>query len=194
MTTAMLEPIARPLAVDVARECELTDAGRALLRDGIKAPQFLAQLAREGLWMDALRFAPFALPRREAVWWACLCLWQFYRPTPPTAADACFKAVVAWLQDGNDAARRAAYEAGQAAKTSTPAGSLAIAVFFHEGSISVVGQPEVPSKPAQLPLSLGAAVTQAIRLSPRAEVASRQNDYVRLALEVLTGRWPVPKK
>ncbi len=191
--TATLEAVKRPPARELARDCELTDAAHDLLVGDIKGPQFLAALAREGLWMDAVGFAPFCLPRTDAVWWASLCLWQYYRPAPSPEVDACLKAVVTWLQDPSDANRRAAYDAGQIAKPATPAGNLALGVFMSGGSISVAGQPEVPTKPKYLPQSLATAVKLAIRKSPTHLVAARQNDFVRLALEVLTGRWPLPQ-
>jgi hypothetical protein len=184
--------IVQPLAVDAARDCELSQEAQALLAPQVKAASFLAQLAREGLWMDSLRLAPHALGRAEALWWGALCLWQFYRPAPPPEADECLTIVVRWLQNRNETNRRAAYAAGQRAKTTTPAGNLALAVFFENGSMSLPDQPNVPVKPHYLPCTISSAVTLAIKLSPPDERVARQSDYVRLALEVMAGHWPLP--
>jgi hypothetical protein len=184
--------IVQPLAIEAAQDCELSSEAQALLAPQVKAASFLAQLAREGLWMDALRLAPHALGRSESIWWAALCLWQFYRPAPPPEADACLAAVTSWLQDRSEANRRAAYDAGKRAKTTTPAGNLALAVFFESGSMSLPDRPNVPVKPHYLPRTLSSAVTLAIKQSPPDERVARQSDYVRLALEVMAGRWPLP--
>lgn len=191
-TTETAIRIEQPLAHEVALDCNLSEAAQALLTPEIKAGSYLARLARENLWLDALRFAPYALERNSAIWWATLCLWQYYRPAPPAEIDRCLKAVIAWLREPSETARREAYMASQAAKVTTPAGNLALAVFFEFGSLAPVGQPEVPAKPHFMPQSLGAAITLAIKQSPLDLQAARQTDYVRLALEVMAGRWPLP--
>jgi hypothetical protein len=119
-------------------------------------------------------------------------LWEHYRPTPPVEVDRCLKAAVAWLREPSETARREAYMAGQEAKITTPAGNLAMAVFFEFGSLAPLGQPEVPAKPHLMPQALGAAITLAIKQSPLDQQSARQTDYVRLALEVMAGRWPLP--
>jgi hypothetical protein len=193
MSTVKNAPgIEQSLASAAARECDLSPAAEALLRPELKSGAFLARLAHENLWLDALRFAPFGLPRSQALWWGALCLWQCYRPAPAPEVDRCLQAVVAWLREPGEAQRREAYEAGRAARTTTPAGNLALAAFFDCGSLAPVGQPEVSAQPSLMPQTLGAALTLALKLSPRAEQAARQTDFVRLALEVMAGRWPLP--
>lgn len=189
---ATLDRIEQPLAADAARDCDISDNARHLLAPGLKSGSYLAQLARDNLWIDALRFAPYALERRAAIWWGTLCAWQFYRPTPPAEADRCLKAAVAWLNEPSEANRREAYMAGHAAHNTTPAGNLALAVFFESGSMAPVGQPEVPVKPHYMPQSLASAITLALKLSPRDQQLVLQTDFVRLALEVMAGRWPLP--
>jgi hypothetical protein len=176
----------------VLGQCELSDAARQALTSKIKLAPFLAQLVRDELWTDALRSAAFGLPRASALWWGTLCLWEFYRPHPAAAVERCLAATVAWVRDPTEANRRAAYDAGQAAEITTPAGNLAMAVFFSEGSLSPAGQPPVPTKPHYLPQSLAAAVVLAVKQSPRNIAGARGTDFVRLALEVLAGRWPIP--
>lgn len=194
MTATQTAPrIAQPMAIDAARDCELSEAARKLLVPQLKAGSFLAQLARDNLWLDALRFAPFALERRSAVWWGTLCVWQFYRPSPTPEVDRCLKAVIAWLHEPSEATRQDAHVASYAAKTTTPAGNLALAAYFESGSISPPGQPAVPTKPHYTPQSLASAITLALKLSPPDARLTRQTDFVRLALEVMAGRWPIPQ-
>lgn len=192
MSTTATAPVKAPLAMEAARGCELTPAAQSLLTKDIKIPQYLAQLARNNLWIDALHFAPFGLPRKEAVWWACLCLWQHYRPTPEPNVDACLKAVVDWIREPTEAHRRTAQQAGHDAGSATPAGNLALAVFLSEGSISLPGRPEVPANPKHMPHLLGQAVLLAVRQTPHDLAVAHQTDYVRLAMELLAGRWPKP--
>ncbi len=192
-TTATLPQVEQPLAMEAARDCDLSEAARKILTPQLKAGSFLAQLARDNLWLDALRFAPYALERRAAIWWGTLCVWQFYRPAPAPQIDRCLEAVIAWLHEPSEANRYAAYEASHAAKATTPAGNLALAAFFEFGSIAPPGQPEVPAKPHYMPQSIGSAITLALKLSPAELRLKRQTDFVRLALEVMAGRWTIPQ-
>lgn len=192
--TALEAPsrIEQPMAIDAACDCDLSDAARKLLAPKLKAASFLAQLARDNLWTDALRFAPFALERKAAVWWGTLCLWQFYRPTPTPEVDRCLRVVMRWLNEPSEANRRAAHVASHEAKATTPAGNLALAVFFASGSIAPEGQPEVPTKPHYTPQALASAITLAVKQLPGDVRTARQTEFVRLALEVMAGRWPIP--
>src|SRR5438270_5229403 len=75
-------------AAEVARNYELGADARGLLNDGLSPGAFVEALRAAALYDDALQFLAYALPKREAVWWACLCLWHGCRPGPDADAAA----------------------------------------------------------------------------------------------------------
>lgn len=92
---------------------------------------------------DALRLIAHALPKREAVWWACMCA----RAVPalePNALDA--EALVAaelWVRKPDEAARRATMEIAQKGGFRSAEAWAAVGAFWSGGSMSPEGQPEV---------------------------------------------------
>src|SRR5262249_38404749 len=85
-------------------------------------------------------FLAHALPGREAVWWAVLCVREVVGPAPPEPTASALRAAEAWVQDPSEAHRRAAGEASKGAGTSNSAGAAAAAAGG--GSAGPPGGPE----------------------------------------------------
>lgn len=173
-----------PAAAEIARAIKLTESARALLKEGHLAGQYQALLRQKGLLADAIRFTAASLPRRSAVWWGCLCLWERQRSEADAVAAAALQATVAWVMDPTDARRRAAGEVARAAGLGTPAGGLAQAVFFCGGSLSRPGLPIVAPDPTLTAKTVAAAILLASRQAPAKQVAEFQKRFLDLAQEM----------
>jgi hypothetical protein len=136
MSQGELTKISAKTAKEVAQRFSLGDEAFALHQDEMAPRQFLAVLMEKGLHADAARFLAHALPKREAVWWACHCAEQILGPEPPPAEAAAVKAARTWVIDPSDDNRRAAFTAAEAAKLGTPAGCAAMAAFMSGGSLA----------------------------------------------------------
>jgi hypothetical protein len=175
-----------PMADAIAGPVQLSAEARTLLREGQLAGAFQALLRRQGLLADAIRFTAAYLPRRSAVWWGCLCLWERQRTESTAAATAALQATVAWVLDPTDARRRAAGEAAQAAGPGTPAGQLAQAVFCCGGSLAPPGLPIVSPSASLTPNGVAGAILQASRQAPARQHADWQKRFLDLAQELAT--------
>ena len=136
--------LARIPAATSAEVCQHFRLGReatALQRDDLTPGQFLDLLTARGLFKDATRFLAHALPKREAVWWAVLCVWEVVGPSPPEPIEAGLRAAEAWVKDASETNRRAARAAAKVAGLSSPAGLTASAAFQSGGSL---GPPDGP--------------------------------------------------
>lgn len=116
---------------------------KTLLTPTLSPGDFLEALIREAQWPDAVRFLAHALPRREAVWWACTCA-RFTLPadSPPDAVAA-LQAAEAWVFQPTEENRRAAMQRAEAAGFDTPAAWSAVSVFWSGGSMAPPGAPPV---------------------------------------------------
>ncbi len=103
---------------------------------------FLSRLAASGTAKDALGFAAFILPRREAVWWAVQSLKIML---PGAASDPGLKAAEAWVREPGDATRQAALAAGERGDSEAPGTWAALAAGYSGGSMST--SHPVPSPP-----------------------------------------------
>ena len=63
------------------------------------------RLTGQMLHDDAIRYLAHALPKRNAVWWGCLCVWQAYRTGQSPKEKAALQAVITWLQEPDEGRR-----------------------------------------------------------------------------------------
>lgn len=188
MSKATVRPVISPIAAEVCRQFELSDAGHALLRPDQTADTFAHLLVENALHADAIRFWAHRLPKKEAIWWGCLCLWGCSRPEPAPEAAAALRAVVEWLRDDKEENRRRAEAVGRAAGINTPAGALAMAAFWSAGSIAPPDRPKVEAPAVATAQAVAGAIIAAAATSNQPQF---HEQFDALAREVADGknRW-----
>ncbi len=178
-------------AAEVAKLCPLSDEAKALLRDGQTPKQLFEQLLAKPLYLDAIRLLAATLPKREAVWWACLCARQAHGANPPAKIAAALTAAEKWVADPSEDNRRACQAAAEAEEMKTPAGCAAMAAFWSGGSL---GPPNVPAVPPGEQLTghgVAGAVMLAAVLNQPEKAAEKHKSFLNLGVEVASGtnRW-----
>ncbi len=182
-------------AVEVCKHFPLgEDAGR-LLAEGLTAEQYLEVLIGQHQYLDAVRFLAHALPKREAVWWGCLCVREAYGRGLPAAGAAALQAAERWATTPDEDNRRAAFAAAEAAGLGTPAGIAAVAAFWSGGSL---GPPHVKAIPPAEHLTgqgvAGAVLLAAVVIEPEKAV-DKYRRFFQLGEDVARGtnRWQTPE-
>src|SRR5438477_10479612 len=108
MAADRLKKIPAPTAAEVCKLFKLSAAGQRMLDPAATPGDFLDALAKAGHFTDAVRFLAHALPKREAVWWACLAAREtMLEDAAPEVQDA-LKAAEAWVFKPVEENRRAA--------------------------------------------------------------------------------------
>ena len=177
-------------AATAALVCRRFQPGRvatALLRADLTPEQFLDLLIERQLFNDATRFLAHALPKREAVWWAVLCVREVAGPEPPAGVEAALRAAEAWVRGPSEANRRAASEAAKAAGTNSPAGLAASAAFQSGGSVGPPDIPEILPSEYATARAVAHAVTFAALQDPREKAPERFSNSLAWGVEVATG-------
>src|SRR5262245_20865000 len=123
-------------ALEMLGRVRLEPQALALLTATHTPAEFVALLAERGHYADAARFAAFALPRREAVAWACRCVRAVLGPEAPPTAWGALHAAERWVAAPNEGNRRASLQAAQVAQFGTAAGCCAAAAFWSGGSLA----------------------------------------------------------
>ncbi len=179
-------------AGQLADICPLSAEATRQLDDTQTADVFLAMLIERELYSDAIRFTAYKLDKRDAIWWATLCLWDNQRQTTAPEVDAVFQAIVQWLQSPNDTGRRAVEAASREVGLNSPLGMLGQAVYFSEGSISLPDCPEVSPEPYATAKQVASAVLLASKKAKRPDytAADIQRRYLVLAAAVEQGQLP----
>ncbi len=155
MGTDAFANIAASTAKEICVRFKLDPEAEKLLKDGQTPRQFLELLIEKGLYLDAIRFLAFALPCREVVGWACLCV-RYALGQDPTKITGAQLAAEAWVAEPSEEHRRAALAAAEAENYKTPGACLGVAAFFSGGSISQPGLQSVPP-PAHATPSISAS-------------------------------------
>ena len=143
MSTTTANKLAVPLAPLLPR-LELDGPGTELLAGQADAAAALGALVAAGRLPDAMRLIAHALPKREVVWWACMCARAVPDPALPEPDAAALVAAEQWVRKPDEASRRAAMEAAQKCGFRTPEAWAAVGAFWSGGSMAPEGQPVVP--------------------------------------------------
>jgi hypothetical protein len=160
-TSTVAWPRLEKRVTEVCPEVEVGPKARLLFRESMTVLAYLELLRKNHLLEDAVCLLAAALPKREAVWWACQCMRSTAGKAPPGEDLACLKAAEAWVKDPSEGNRQAAESADAAAPSRTPAATVALAAAWSGDS---PGGPDAPVVAPQDHLS-GEAAASAIRLA-----------------------------
>ncbi|MGK7867390.1 DUF6931 family protein [Falsiroseomonas sp. E2-1-a20] len=182
-----LPKLAAPLTPLLPR-LELDPAAASSLNGAKTAAEGILRLEAAGLRNEAARLAAHALPKREAVWWGCMCARAVPDPSLPAVDMAALAAAEAWVrQPGDDALRRAAMEAAQRTGFRSPEAWAAVGAFWSSGSMAPVGQPEVPPPDHLTGVAIsGGVVLAAVRVRPE-RAQDRLARFLASAREIAAG-------
>jgi len=142
-----MPPLKKMAAADTrtaAARANLSAAGIAALDPALDASANLDLLMKRGLLSDAVRFLAHSLPKREAVWWACLCARDMLPADAAPALLAAVQAAEGWVMAPSEEKRREAMVTAEAAGFRAPASWAAVAAFWSGGSMAPPNAPVVP--------------------------------------------------
>jgi hypothetical protein len=125
-------------------------------------------LTRNEFLIEAARLFAHALPKREAVWWACMCA---LHTAPPQIGEPDRKArelAEEWVRGQTDELRRAAMREAENAGFQSPEAWAGVAAFWSGDSLAAAdAQMKVPPPPHLTGVAVAGAVTLAsVRINP----------------------------
>ncbi len=154
--------------------------------------QFLDVLIENGEFHDAVRFLAYALPKREAVWWACLCARNASGANPPASILAALNAAEAWASDPSEENRRAAMPVAEAVGFATPAGCVAVSAFWSGGSLGPANLPIIPPDETLTAHGVsGSVILSAVMVEPE-KAPEKFRVFLSQGIGVAEGIRPVP--
>lgn len=181
-----LKKIAAAQAAEIVALAGLGEGANAV-DAGLDPADFLDQLARRGLFVDAVRFLAHALPKREAVWWACLCARESLAPDAPAAAVAALQAAERWVYGPGEENRREAMARAEAAKFDGPASWAAVAAFWSGGSMAPPEAPVVPPGDTLTAAAVaGSVLLAAVQREPQL-AADKYRRFLGFGLDIADG-------
>jgi hypothetical protein len=187
MAAILLKKVQVPTAAELCARFPLSDEAKPLLDPAAAPADFLSRLVEAKQFPDAIRLLAHALPKREAVWWACVCARETLRPEMPGEIVAALQAAEAWVYQPTEENRRGAMVRAEAARFEAGGSWAAVAAFWSGGSMA---PPEAPAVPPGETLT-GSAVAGAVLLSAVQHEPEKAEDkyraFVDAAIDIANG-------
>jgi hypothetical protein len=189
-------PKIQAATADICRPIPLSAESRQLLRDGLTPGEYFDLLVEKKQYVAAVDLVAYGLPKREAVWWACLCVRTAYGSAIPAPQAAALKGAVQWVLDPSEENRLAAQAPGEGAGYNTAAGCAAMAAFGADGSLNPPNLPAVPPNPLMTAQAVSGAVLLAAAQGDPANVLANQRRFAELGADIASGKhlWPATTK
>ena len=170
-------------AQEITQHFDLLEESVPLLNAEQTPADFLQILIDQGHYHNAISFLAHAMPVREEVWWACLCIRDHFESSDEAYQHA-LNAAESWVDDPSETHRREAEKHAEAGEYNTPASWVAGAVFWSGGSIAPINEP-IMAPPHHLYAHAisGAIIMSAGLDSPdESELEKRYLHYLRLGI------------
>jgi len=188
MSCGPLIKVTAKSASEICARFEMSEEARGMARAGQTPAQLFDLLMEKQQFLDAIKYLSHALPKRESVWWACTCLKLSAAIGADAKGVAALRAAEKWVNDPSEENRQAAMPAAEAARFGTPAGCVALAVFFSGGSL---GPPNVAAIPPAETLTgdavAGAVMLSAVIQSPE-KAPERYRSFLARGVEIANGK------
>jgi hypothetical protein len=145
----------------VAERATLSAEALASLQGCTDVAEAILRLEAAGFASEAVRVMAHSLPKREGVWWACMCAANTMPDDLPASDRLARETAELWVRQQKDEQRRTAMAHAEAGGFQSPEAWSGVAAFWSGDSLSPVGMPPVPPPPQ----ATGGAVCGAVALS-----------------------------
>jgi hypothetical protein len=158
-------------ALPPLRDLQLDEHELACLRDAVTPQAAVERLEAAGHLQTAARLVAQALPKREAVWWACMCCRAVPGLQPQPARLAWLGAAELWVRRPVEETRRSCVYFDAMPDLTAPEGWAAMGAFWSGGSVAPETAANIPAGPGLT----AAAVEAAVLLAAMRDGASMQH-------------------
>lgn len=184
-----MKKVTAKTAKDIAQYFDFQEEQcQSLLSEKQTPAEFLQALIDNGHYYDAVNFLAHAIPVRESVWWACVCV-RYHIESSDVKCKLALKAAEAWVYDPSEQNRRVAEKHAEEGGYATAASWAAAAAFWSGGSIIAVGEPAVEPAPYLYAHAVAGAIVMAAGLGApdEAEVVQRYQTYLQHGINIANG-------
>ena len=171
----------------------LTEPASGLVAQCADTVAALQALEAAELLTEAARLTAHALPKREAVWWACMCARHTASAALLPADQRALEDAEAWVFKGEDALRRRAFEHAQESNFASPEAWAGVAAFWSGESMAPLGQANVPPAPHLAGTAVAGSVLLSAVRDPVDRRAARLGRFLAASRDIAaggTGRLP----
>lgn len=174
-------------AADIHQHYELEEEVEALAKEGQSPQEFIDLLLESKLNADVVRFLAHALPKREAIWWACLASRSVLPETDKHEYHAALAAAEQWVMKPTEEHRRLAELKAEASKFKHAAGWAAVAAFWSSGSITAPEDPPIPAQPYLYAHAVSGSISLAATQGDSGKIEKHYSQMIEQGLDLARG-------
>jgi len=170
-------------ACDVVNADKLSAGSLPMLNTEDSPREFILKLAGSEKWPDAITVMANCLPRREAVWWACVCSRKIHDGGDEKALEAAEQ----WVFKPTDEGRAVAFREVQNSTASSAAALAALAAASSESRLSLDEHTEIRLNASSFPDLVVAAILVAEGIVANDESASPFSLFLDMGEDIAKG-------
>ncbi len=187
MTGTDFIKITQTKAAEITALFTLSEQGQTLLADDMVPCDYLQALLEDNDYIDAISFLAYALPKREATWWACLCARSCLNEQSDTSEGKAIELAEAWVYRPDPEHCKPNFKAAQATAYKTAAGWAAMAAFWSGDNISPIeGNVIPPAEDLTAKAVLGAVKLAAVHEGP-AKIKEKYQLFLQQGVDIACG-------
>jgi len=182
-----MKKVHQKLASEIYEHIDLEKDAEALIDASYSPAQYLEALMNDKQYYSAVIFLAHALPKREAVWWACLCSKSVITAdTKKDDVDA-LKAAEQWVYNPNEENRRLAEKLALKTEFVSPPSWAAMGAFWSGGSVTGIDDPPVPPAPYLYAHAVAGAVNLAATIDHKSDAENTYQQFLTQGIDIANG-------
>ena len=134
-------------AESLLRHIDISDEGRPHLVPDTAPEISILRLMDAACYPDAIKLLALGLPKRESVWWSCLCSRDVQTPETDENNVKALVAAESWVKKPSEERRIICKQLGEATRHKTPASWAATAASWCHGSLAGPDEPVIEPPP-----------------------------------------------
>lgn len=183
-----LVKISAQQASEILKHFELSEEAIEFADKGNLTPaEFIQQLVKANLYFDAVKFLAHGLPKREAIWWACLAVKKTLAADAPAAQQAALNAAEQWALQPSEDKRQLAKAWSEKTLQKSAASWVATAAFWSSGSMAKAGEPDMQAPPFLYAHAVSGAISMAAFAADPDNAPDQFKLFIRQGLDLATG-------
>lgn len=158
-----------------------------LLQPELSPEQYLNKLIENKLFADSIVFLAHGLPKREAIWWACLCAKGVTSDKTRADDHASLSVAEKWVYDPDEKKRRMCGTLAEKGEYKSAQNWAAAAVFWSGGSITNENDPAMEPAPFLYAHAVSGAILNAVGAAEADDIDAQFQEFINHGLNIADG-------
>lgn len=182
-----MKKVQKKLACEIYAHIDLEKEAEALVDPAFTPQQYLQALVADKQYYSAVVFLAHALPKRESVWWSCVC--SKMTITDKTSKDNldALKVAEQWVYNPTEENRRLAEKLAEKTEYTTPSSWTAMAAFWSGGSITAIDEPPVPPSQYLYANAVAGAVNLSATFDKNQDTEKLYTQFIKQGIDIANG-------